>query len=147
MDIRVALLVGQPTVPSGKEKAPVSPGIRLMIQTAIHSCASRILTLWLLGLTFVPFDKADDYFFMFPPGQGAARSVCALSFESELFEMVAENELDSHYNCSCLICTMTNLEIDTRALLLPNAPEELGRFPTIPVKSPYYWEIFHPPRA
>ena len=101
----------------------------------------------LLGLTFSPIDKMDDYFFTFLPGQGEARSVCALSFESDIFEMTAENELDSHHNCSCLICTMTNLEIATRASLLPKAPEELGVFSTIPPKSPYYCEIFHPPRA
>ncbi|MDH3238157.1 MAG: hypothetical protein OEM47_06495 [Deltaproteobacteria bacterium] len=118
-----------------------------MIQTAIHGRATKILALWLLGLTFAPFDKADDYFFMFLPGQGAARSVCALSFASEISEMIAENALDSHHNCSCLICTMTDLEIATRAPFPPKTPEELGLFPTFPAKSPYYCEIFHPPRA
>ena len=147
MDIRGAPPVDQPTVPSGEEKAPVRPGIRLMIQTAIHGRATGILVLWLLALTFAPFDKADDYFFLFPPGQGAARSVCALSFESEISEMIAEKELDSHHNCSCLICTMTNLDIDTRVPLLPKDLEELGLFSTIPAKSLYYCEIFHPPRA
>ena len=147
MEIEGSSPVVQPIVPSGKGKAPARPGIRLMIRTAIHGRATGILALLLLALTFAPFDKADDYLFMSLPEQGEARSVWALSFASEISEMTSENELDSHQNCSCLICTTANLEIDTRAFLLPEALEELGRFSTIPAKSPYYCEIFHPPRA
>lgn len=118
-----------------------------MIRTAIHCRATGNVVLLLLGLTFAPFDKADDYFFVFLPGQGEARSVCALSLESEISEMVAENESGSHHNCSCLICTMTNIDIDSRAPLLPKAPEELGGGSAIPAKLSCYCEFFHPPRA
>lgn len=88
--------------------------------------------------TFSPFDKSDDYFFMFLPGQCGARSVCASSFESEISETITENGLDSCHHGSCLICTMTIAEIDTRMSLLPMTPEELGLFSAIPAKFPCY---------
>lgn len=83
---------------------------------------------------------------MFLSGQGAARSVCALSLESENNGMIAEEELDSHHICSCLLCIMTIVEIYTRIILPLTVTWELGSFSLFPVKTITH-EIFHPPRA
>jgi hypothetical protein len=105
------------------------------------------VVLLLLCLTFAPFDKEDDYFYMSLSGQGAARSVYALSLESENNEMIAEDELDSHHICSCLLCMMTIGEIYTRMILPKKVAWELASFSLFPAIYAYYHEIYHPPRT
>jgi hypothetical protein len=103
-----------------------------MVRTAIQGRAARFTALLLLALTFSPFDKSDDYLYLFLQGQWMGGSVSAS---------------DSCHHCSCLICSTTIAVIIPRLSLLPMAPEEPRMFSAIRAKFPFYCEIFHPPRA
>jgi hypothetical protein len=118
-----------------------------MVRTAIQGRAARFVALLLLALTFSPFDKSDDYLYLFLQGQWMGGSVSASSCGPEISETITENGLDSCHHCSCLICSTTIAVIIPRLSLLPMAPEEPRMFSAIRAKFPFYCEIFHPPRA
>ncbi len=123
-----------------KEDASLDPGIRFVNQTVNHSRSMRFIILVLLVLTFSPFDMGNDYCFMFQFEKGA-------SLESEISGMAGKYRGDSHHHCICLLCIASTGSIYTPVISHPKEAEELDPISLIPIASPSYFEVFHPPRA
>lgn len=96
----------------------------------------RFMILFLLVLTFSPFDIEDGYFFTMFQFEEVA------SLESENSEEIGEYRCDSQLHC---IATAGG---NYTYVIWPSKESgEVGPISLILIPSPAYFEVFHPPRA
>ena len=126
--------------------SPEGGKIQGMNLPAIRVRRIRIAILLLVSLMLAPGAAADDYFFLFPPGQGEGASGSAFLQGAVISGENGTAEDHSCHACSCLVCEMTVQNAGTPSLPLSVAGNSRPASSAW-VKIPVYLEIFHPPNA
>lgn len=131
----------------GLEEYPCSPGVPIMSLTAIRGRRTGLALLLLVCLAFAPGAAADDYFFLFPDGQGEEKSGCPFPPALESPGGVAGDGSDSGHFCSCLLCAMTIGSGISTSIFHLNPTEKVRHLSFVRFRTYWFSEIFHPPRA
>ena len=100
----------------------------------------RFVILFLLVLTFSPFDMENDYCLMF-------QFEMATSVDSETPQMIGKYRGDSHHDCACLLCIAAAGNIYLPVISSRKEAEKGDSLSPIPIASPFYLKVFRPPRA
>lgn len=123
-----------------KEDPPPDRANRFKNKTVMSSRSFRIIILFLLVLTFSPFDMGNDYCYMF-------QFEMAASLDSEISGMSGKYRGDSHHHCICLLCIATARYMNVSVFSMLEVAEELDPVSLIPFASLFPIEFFRPPRT